>query len=958
MNNDRINEVYFGKLYDVNSEFYKRTRNRITWICRQVHGKNVLDIGCSQGIVCLLLGCEGFHCIGVDNEEEAIKYAKKELAKEEAAVQKRVEFILAEASELPFDDNSFDTIILAQVMEHLVHPEKLLRESKRLLKENGRIIITVPFGLLLYDDHKETYYPSSFIDMISPFFNTSFIDIVDKNIFYIGIKDSKNRESGEKVANIKIGTIKKFEGRFLDVEYELNAKKNQIVVLKDKIKEANKKNEIFRSKMNEIEKTFPESLQKEKEKSLKSYIEKEKQLEKAFGEREKALKDELSKKEKELETLIEKNNMIKGNLETQQQKHFSKIISIENKYENKLYELEYMLKTSASWRLGRLFVSGLVFTKNFMLNPVKFLGDSSYRNKDISSFIYCSQKESLTPKITKKITKKEKVSSINETSSISKVENSQLTFGAIMDEFTTSCFRPECKLITFRPDNWKTELEKNPVDAIFVESAWHGNDGSWQYRIASYQKNMGDELIELVDWAKNKGLPTIFWNKEDPPNYNRFIEKAGIFDFIFTSDSDCIPKYKMDTGNKKVYPLPFAAQPLIHNPIVEHSRKHAVCFAGTYYGNRHEERRKDMEYLLKPALKFGLEIYDRQYGLVGKQAEIFKFPDIYQHAIKGRLNYTEMLDAYKQYKVFLNVNSVKNSPTMFSRRVFELLACGTPVISTYSKGIIDMLGNDIVFITESESDTKNYLEKLLNNEDEWKRASVKGIRKVMEKHTYTERLNFIADQIGLQKPQKRLSSFSILSKCANDKQLKNLINILNRQTYKNFELVLLLEGGMQNNLKTRINNGFKEIRVNIVDADSRDTFNQCQGMHTSEYMAVMYSTDYYGPNYLKDFALAIMYSGYKVLGKHTHFSFNMDKSEYELNNIGYDFKNVDSIPTSTMVFRKKTLNLQSVNELFSKRIFHNSDKILSIDHYNYGQNNKVDVLNTDITKNSIDKIVL
>ena len=77
----------------------------------------------------------------------------------------------------------------------------------------------------------------------------------------------------------------------------------------------------------------------------------------------------------------------------------------------------------------------------------------------------------------------------------------------------------------------------------------------------------------------------------------------------------------------------------------------------------------------KPALRFGLHIFDRNLNRPGFGPK-YRFPDGYQTAIKGSLNYEEMLTAYRCYDVMLNTNSVTDSPTMFSRRVFECLACG------------------------------------------------------------------------------------------------------------------------------------------------------------------------------------------------------------------------------------------------------------------------------------------
>ena len=62
-------------------------------------------------------------------------------------------------------------------------------------------------------------------------------------------------------------------------------------------------------------------------------------------------------------------------------------------------------------------------------------------------------------------------------------------------------------------------------------------------------------------------------------------------------------------------------------------------------------------------------------------------------------------DDYRRYACFLNVNSVKTSPTMCSRRVFELLACRTPVVSTPSRAIDELLG-DAVITVETQADAR------------------------------------------------------------------------------------------------------------------------------------------------------------------------------------------------------------------------------------------------------------
>ncbi len=54
MNDDRISEVYKGEIWT--DALQNRARRRIHWMCSQVVGDSVVDIGCSQGIASILLG--------------------------------------------------------------------------------------------------------------------------------------------------------------------------------------------------------------------------------------------------------------------------------------------------------------------------------------------------------------------------------------------------------------------------------------------------------------------------------------------------------------------------------------------------------------------------------------------------------------------------------------------------------------------------------------------------------------------------------------------------------------------------------------------------------------------------------------------------------------------------------------------------------------------------------------
>lgn len=153
---DRITEAYFNKMGEL---FGAKVRERVHWICENVTGDRVLDVGCSQGIVSILLGREGKEVVGIDVADEAIAYANEFLEQESDLTRQNVEFIVANFKSHAFRaETLFDTIIFGEIFEHLFDPQSFMDKALELLAPNGRIIVTVPFGINDYFDHKKTYY--------------------------------------------------------------------------------------------------------------------------------------------------------------------------------------------------------------------------------------------------------------------------------------------------------------------------------------------------------------------------------------------------------------------------------------------------------------------------------------------------------------------------------------------------------------------------------------------------------------------------------------------------------------------------------------------------------------------------------------------------------------------------------------------------------------------------------
>jgi len=322
----------------------------------------------------------------------------------------------------------------------------------------------------------------------------------------------------------------------------------------------------------------------------------------------------------------------------------------------------------------------------------------------------------------------------------------------ILDEFSESCFSYEFDLIRLRQEDFVEKINKNPdIAFVLIESAWRGSSKSWCLASTSFKKNPSTlkNFERLVNLCRVKKIPVVFWNKEDPAHFSGFLQAAKYADHIFTTDVDSKKKYVKPAGHHRVYTLTFAAQPKIHWPQNMDERLNRPCFAGTYWSKQHKKRAQDMNHILSPALKHGLHIYDR--NVITGCGE--RWPIIYKNNVRGGLPYNQLVNMYRRYKVFMNVNCIVDSLTMFSRRVFELLACGTPVISSYALGIEKLLPTSVC-LSKTHSTTAIFLDKILKDKDFWNVLSFKGMREVYSKHTYTHRANYLCKALGLDFDKK------------------------------------------------------------------------------------------------------------------------------------------------------------------------------------------------------------
>ena len=326
-----------------------------------------------------------------------------------------------------------------------------------------------------------------------------------------------------------------------------------------------------------------------------------------------------------------------------------------------------------------------------------------------------------------------------------------LKFALISDELTSMAIDAENIKVFHSTDRnplWTCRFSK--PDFILVESAWRGHKDKWRYKIANYPdypERNNVELRELLELADKHNIPAVFWNKEDGAHFNRFIDSASLFKYVLTVDENVVERYRAILGNSvKVGVLPFAVQPKFHYPTDLPPRYNQSLFVGSYSQHIHSARQQWQDMAFTAAAPYGLTVVDRNSG---RKSDVYRYPDLPNMTIKPAVPYDQTGDLFKQYSHCLNVNTVTDSPSMFSRRLIEIMACGRLAVtnpslsvSTRFEGMCEVISDkeaaDELFAQLSKGYTKQQIEMM-------RYAS----NHVLENYNYDKWLQQIIDFIGI-----------------------------------------------------------------------------------------------------------------------------------------------------------------------------------------------------------------
>lgn len=151
---DKVQAMFnaIARSYDLNNRVHSLWRDE-AWRKRAVieaavkPGEEVLDCACGTGDLTQAFAkrTQAPRVVGSDFTSGMLDIARYKQERLNEQVAQRIEYLQADAQELPFDDQSFDVVSIAFGIRNVQNPAKAINEFHRVLRPNGRLII-LEFG--------------------------------------------------------------------------------------------------------------------------------------------------------------------------------------------------------------------------------------------------------------------------------------------------------------------------------------------------------------------------------------------------------------------------------------------------------------------------------------------------------------------------------------------------------------------------------------------------------------------------------------------------------------------------------------------------------------------------------------------------------------------------------------------------------------------------------------------
>ncbi|MFD0843293.1 bifunctional demethylmenaquinone methyltransferase/2-methoxy-6-polyprenyl-1,4-benzoquinol methylase UbiE [Flaviramulus multivorans] len=200
---DTISGDYDGLNRVISFGIDVKWRNKVVKIVKETNPETILDIATGTGDLAITLAeTSAKKIVGLDISSGMLEIGKQKIKKK--GLDSRIEMILGDSENMPFDDNSFDAVTVAFGVRNFETLENGLKEIYRVLKPNGTFVIletSVPTKTVY--KHGYNFYTKNILPLIGKVFSK------DRSAYKYLCESASVFPYGEALNNIlrKIGFI-------------------------------------------------------------------------------------------------------------------------------------------------------------------------------------------------------------------------------------------------------------------------------------------------------------------------------------------------------------------------------------------------------------------------------------------------------------------------------------------------------------------------------------------------------------------------------------------------------------------------------------------------------------------------------------------------------------------------------------------------------------------------------
>jgi hypothetical protein len=499
--------------------------------------------------------------------------------------------------------------------------------------------------------------------------------------------------------------------------------------------------------------------------------------------------------------------------------------------------------------------------------------------------------------------------------------------------------------IGLTPDNLEDIFNDQQLDLVLIESCISRFTKEWGLKgTSAYSPD--SSLNRLLQECRTRGIHTVFWHTEPPIQTHLYKNVASECDSIYGVQQESVEELQRLTGRMDVDFLPWAIQPVLHNPIWHGPRPKKfqnlkIIMDG--WADLLEYPDKFEAYL--PLVESGLHILDSQWLFnPNKLDDMPRFTE----AIMGCFSEAQMRNAIKHYKIALFSKYSLKSQSTRSRMMLESAAAKTLPVFHGEMDAPELEG--IAVCHNSAEEYVHDVQSLLKKETELERSIHMNWRRVNSEHTYAHRLQKIYTRLGSDFHWNENPLVTCITITKRPEFLQHAKHNFIKQNYPNKEWLLLLNTTDVTLQKVeRMVNDVGPVRVMQLHNDYNigACLNFAILQAKGEICFKMDDDDFYGSEYISDMMLHQRCCDASFFGKSPAYTYFESEDALYLRKNFHEEVLINSPITNlcgaTFAGKTKFLQQNTFSEIFRASVdsiyFHNclndGNSVLFNDIYNF-----------------------